>query len=70
MAYSDKTRGLFAGNLLRQPGYANIEHRVVGGLENTDFIMNNTLFMGVYPGLTQAKIDYVTETIRTFVKRI
>jgi CDP-6-deoxy-D-xylo-4-hexulose-3-dehydrase len=45
----------------------NIEHRVVGGLENTDFIMNNTLFMGVYPGLTQAKINYVTETIRNFV---
>jgi CDP-6-deoxy-D-xylo-4-hexulose-3-dehydrase len=65
-----ETRGLFAGNLLRQPGYMNIEHRVVGGLENTDFIMNNTLFMGVYPGLTQAKINYVTETIRTFVKRI
>jgi CDP-6-deoxy-D-xylo-4-hexulose-3-dehydrase len=65
-----ETRGLFAGNLLRQPGYMNIEHRVVGGLENTDFIMNNTLFMGVYPGLTQAKINYVTETIRKFVKRI
>ena len=65
-----ETRGLFAGNLLRQPGYMNIEHRVVGGLENTDFIMNNTLFMGVYPGLTQAKINYVTETIRNFVKRI
>jgi CDP-6-deoxy-D-xylo-4-hexulose-3-dehydrase len=62
-----ETRGLFAGNLLRQPGYMNIEHRVVGGLENTDFIMNNTLFMGVYPGLTQAKINYVTETIRNFV---
>ena len=64
-----ETRGLFAGNLLRQPGYANIEHRVVGGLENTDYIMNNTLFMGVYPGLTQAKINYVTEKIRDFVKR-
>jgi len=64
-----ETRGLFAGNLLRQPGYMNIEHRVVGGLEKTDFIMNNTLFMGVYPGLTQAKINYVTEKISDFVKR-
>jgi CDP-6-deoxy-D-xylo-4-hexulose-3-dehydrase len=64
-----ETRGLFAGNLLRQPGYAAIEHRVVGGLENTDTIMNNTLFMGVFPGLTQAKISYVTERIRAFVKR-
>jgi len=64
-----ETRGLFAGNLLRQPGYMNIEHRVVGGLENTDYIMNNTLFMGVYPGLTEAKISYVTEKIRDFVKQ-
>ena len=65
-----ETRGLFAGNLLRQPGYMNIEHRVVGGLENTDYIMNNTLFMGVYPGLTEAKINYVTEKIRDFVKNL
>jgi CDP-6-deoxy-D-xylo-4-hexulose-3-dehydrase len=64
-----ETRGLFAGNLLRQPGYLAIGHRVVGGLENTDYIMNNTLFMGVYPGLTQAKINYVADTIRAFSKR-
>ncbi len=64
-----ETRGLFAGNLLRQPGYMMIEHRVVGGLENTDYIMNHTLFMGVFPGLTQAKINYVTEKIRDFAKR-
>lgn len=64
-----ETRGLFAGNLLRQPGYMNIEHRVVGGLDNTDFIMNNTLFMGVFPGLTPAKINYVTDTIRQFVRK-
>ncbi len=64
-----ETRGLFAGNLLRQPGYMNIEHRVAGSLENTDFIMNNTLFMGVFPGLTPAKISYVTDKIRDFVKR-
>ena len=64
-----ETRGLFAGNLLRQPGYMNIEHRVVGGLDNTDTIMKNTLFMGVFPGLTQDKINYVTDKIRAFVKR-
>jgi CDP-6-deoxy-D-xylo-4-hexulose-3-dehydrase len=65
-----ETRGLFAGNLLRQPGYMNIEHRVVGELANTDFIMNNTLFMGVFPGLTQAKINYVTEKIRDYTKKV
>lgn len=64
-----ETRGLFAGNLLRQPGYMNIDHRVVGDLKNTDYIMNNTLFMGVFPGLTEAKINYVTEKVRDFVKQ-
>ncbi len=64
-----ETRGLFAGNLLRQPGFMNIEHRVVGTLENTDYIMNNTLFLGVFPGLTSAKIDYVTDTLRDYVKQ-
>lgn len=62
-----ETRGLFAGNLLRHPGFMNIEHRVVGELTNTDFIMNNTLFMGVYPGMTEDKIAYMTDTIRTYV---
>ena len=64
-----ETRGLFAGNLLRQPGYMTVEHRVVGSLDNTDYIMNNTLFMGVFPGLTQAKISFVTDKIRGFVKK-
>lgn len=64
-----ETRGMFAGNLLRQPGYQGIEHRVAGPLSNTDLIMDNTLFMGVYPGLTPEKIAYVTDTVRAFVKR-
>ena len=64
-----ETRGLFAGNLLRQPGFMNIEHRIVGNLENTETIMNNTLFMGVFPGLSAEKIDYVTAKIHDFVKQ-
>jgi len=64
-----ETRVLFAGNLMRQPGYMNIRHRVVGNLEKTDYIMNNTLFMGVYPGLTEAKIQYVAETIQSYAKQ-
>lgn len=64
-----ETRGLFAGNLLRQPGYMNIRHRVVGDLRNTDFVMNNTLFLGTYPGLTKEKIEYMTEMIRKFCLR-
>ena len=64
-----ETRGLFAGNLLRHPGYMNIEHRVVGELANTDYVMNNTLFMGVYPGMSEEKIGYLTDTIRGYVKQ-
>lgn len=64
-----ETRSMFAGNLLRQPGYMNIEHRVVGDLTHTDFVMNNTLFMGVYPRLSPAKIDYMTGKVREFAGR-
>ncbi|NVO21381.1 MAG: lipopolysaccharide biosynthesis protein RfbH [Bacteroidetes bacterium] len=62
------TRNLFGGNLLRQPGFMNIEHRVVGTLENTDFIMNNTFFIGVYPGIDKQQIDYMVDTFSRFFK--
>lgn len=58
-----ETRNLFCGNLLRHPAYANIEHRVVGDLRNTDIITSNTFFIGVYPGLTDNMIDYIIEKI-------
>jgi len=62
-----ETRNLFAGNLLRQPAYANIAHRVAGSLDNTETIMNDTFFLGTYPGLTQAQIDYALMLIGEFV---
>jgi len=61
-----ETRNLFAGNLLRQPAFINIPHRVVGDLSNTDYIMNNTFFIGVYPGMNEAKIDYIIKTVHSF----
>jgi CDP-6-deoxy-D-xylo-4-hexulose-3-dehydrase len=60
------TRQLFAGNLTRQPAYQNVEYRVVGDLSNTDYIMNNTFFIGVYPGLDDQKIEYIIQQFADF----
>jgi CDP-6-deoxy-D-xylo-4-hexulose-3-dehydrase len=62
------TRLLFAGNLLKQPAYRNIEHRVIGDLKNSDLVMTNTFWLGVYPGLTEEMLNYVSEVVHDFVK--
>lgn len=62
------TRNLFAGNLVRQPYMAGRTYRVVGTLENTDRVMNRTFWIGVFPGLSEAHIDYAIETIRDCVR--
>lgn len=68
-----QTRNLFAGNLLKHPAFDEMRRsgegfRVVGKLDGTDFIMNNTLWIGVYPGMTHEMLDYMITTIKEFVK--
>lgn len=65
-----ETRNLFAGNLIRQPAYLNIEKRVYGDLKNTDFIMNSTFFIGTYPGITESMMEYVDRKISEFIKSV
>jgi len=61
-----QTRQLFGGNLLRQPAFQGVAHRVVGGLSNADTIMKNAFFIGVYPGLTAEMLAYVEDVLHSF----
>lgn len=61
-----ETRNLFSGNLLRHPAFEHIESRVVGGLENTDKVMNDTFFIGVYPDIGKEELDYLRSTFKRF----
>lgn len=68
-----QTRNLFAGNLLRHPAFTPMKEagegfRVVGNLDRTDYIMGNTLWIGVYPGMTPEMLGYMVSVIRGFVE--
>jgi CDP-6-deoxy-D-xylo-4-hexulose-3-dehydrase len=63
------TRLLFGGNLIRQPYMQGRRYRVHGSLANSDRIMNQTFWIGVYPGLSNAHLDYACETIRAYCIR-
>jgi CDP-6-deoxy-D-xylo-4-hexulose-3-dehydrase len=66
-----QTRNLFAGNLTRHPCFDSLvagkDYRIVGELKNTDKIMNDSFWIGVYPGMTDEMVDYMLKTIRGFV---
>ncbi len=61
------TRLLFGGNLCKQPAYRNAELRVVGELKNTDLIMENLFWIGVYPGINEKMLEYIINTLTEFV---
>jgi CDP-6-deoxy-D-xylo-4-hexulose-3-dehydrase len=63
-----ETRNLFSGNLLRQPAFMEIEHRVVGDLTNTDIITERTFFIGVYPGIDDSQLDYLGTVFERFMR--
>ena len=63
------TRLLFGGNLMRQPAYINMPHRVVGPLTNADIITDNTFWLGVYPGLTDEMVDFMIATVAEFIQK-
>lgn len=67
-----QTRNLFAGNLLKHPAFDEMKrtgegYRVVGELVNTDFVMNNTFWIGVYPGMKPEMLQFMVDTIKQFV---
>lgn len=61
-----ETRNLFAGNMTKQPGFINKSWRIAKHLNNTDYIMNNTFFLGTYPGLTVEMIEYADVVLKRF----
>lgn len=61
------TRMLFAGNLLRQPAYRNLKCRVYGKLKNTDLVMHNLFWLGVFPGINREMLNYTISKIEEFI---
>jgi CDP-6-deoxy-D-xylo-4-hexulose-3-dehydrase len=62
-----ETRNLFGGNLTRQPAFIGKNFKIAGHLNNSDYIMNNTFFLGTYPGNSPEKLDYIEEIVDKFM---
>ena len=61
-----ETRQIFAGNIVRQPAYRDVPHRVHGDLSRSEVVMRDTFFIGVYPGITDQMMDFVLERFEAF----
>ncbi|MBE0651543.1 MAG: lipopolysaccharide biosynthesis protein RfbH [Bacteroidales bacterium] len=64
-----ETRNLFAGNITKQPGFMNKNWRIAEHLNNTDYIMNNTFFLGTYPGLKKEMFEYAEAMLDDFLSK-
>jgi len=64
------TRLFFGGNLLKQPAYNNLNYRKIDDLKNTDLLMNNSFWLGVWPGLNQVHYDYIIDTVRKYISTL
>jgi CDP-6-deoxy-D-xylo-4-hexulose-3-dehydrase len=64
-----ETRNLFAGNLTKQPAFINKPYRIAQNLDTTDYIMNNTFFMGTYPGMDDSRFDFIDSVLEKFISR-
>ena len=62
------TRLLFAGNLTKQPYFRNVKYRISGNLLNTDLVMNNTFWVGIYPGISYEQLDYISYSLEKYFK--
>ena len=62
-----EVKTLFAGNIARQPAYRNLDYRVARKLSNSDYIMHNSFFLGVYPEMNREKIDFIMGVTRKFI---
>lgn len=62
------TRLLFGGNLTKQPAYKKVKYRISGELKNTDIVLENTFWVGVWPGISESNINYIYDTFKTFLK--
>jgi CDP-4-dehydro-6-deoxyglucose reductase, E1 len=64
------TRQLFAGNMTRQPAFKDVNYRIAGVLTNTDYIMGHTIFIGVYPGIDNIRMEYILSVFDDFFNSI
>ena len=64
-----ETRPFFAGNIIKQPAYQDIDYRISGDLRNTDLVMNNTFFIGCHPLLTEEMIDHVLDSFKIYFEK-